>query len=131
VRPVVPGPNDVGDRVLEYWDWIAIALFVLVPLDMLTTLYAARSVGAGSESNPVIRWALSQGVPTLVVVNVAAVVVAVVLFYGLVELVETVPQDRRRYAVVAMEFWLGLVLAVGLAIFANNVSVVVLGESLF
>jgi Kef-type K+ transport system membrane component KefB len=130
VRPVVPGPNDVGDRVLEYWDWIAVALFLLIPVDLLTTLYAARAVGAGAESNPLMRWALRQGVLTLILVNVAAVIVAVVLFYGLVELLEAVPRHRRRYAVVVMELWLGVVLAAGLAIFANNLSVVVLGESL-
>jgi hypothetical protein len=130
VRRVVPDPNDVGDRVVEYWDWIAIALFLLIPLDMLTTLYAARAVGSAGEANPLMRWALAQGLPTLVGVNVAAVVVVVVLFYGLVELLQAVPEPRRRYAVVAMELWLGVVLAFGLAVFANNVSVVVLGESL-
>jgi uncharacterized membrane protein len=130
VRRIVPGPNEVGDRIREYWDWIAVALFLLIPVDMLTTLYAARVVGAGMESNPLIRWALGQGVLTLVGVNVVAVVGVGVLFYGLVQLLEAVPAHRKRYAVVVAELWLGLVLAVGFAIFANNVTVIVFGESL-
>jgi uncharacterized membrane protein len=130
VRRFVPGPNQVGERIREYWDWIAVALFLLIPVDMLTTLYAARAVGSGAESNPLMRWALGQGLPTLVGVNVLAMVVAVVLFYGLLHLLNTVSEPRRRYAVVAMELWLGLVLASGLTIFANNLTVIVLGESL-
>jgi hypothetical protein len=49
-------------RIEEYWDWIAVALFLLLTVDLLTTLAAARLVGADAESNPLMRWLLGRGV---------------------------------------------------------------------
>lgn len=117
-------------RIREYWSWIAVSLFLLVTVDLLTSLYAAAVVGVGAESNPVMQWLLRQSVPVLVGVNVAAVVLVTVSFAGLMQMLRRTPAPYARYFALGIELWLGLLLAVGLFVFANNLSVIVLQESL-
>ncbi|MFB6353888.1 MAG: hypothetical protein ABEJ92_07350 [Halobacteriales archaeon] len=127
---VAPRPTGLDARIEEYWGWIAAALFLLVTLDVLTTIYAAHAVGLDAEANPLTRWLVRQGPAVLVGVNVAAVVLVGVLFYGLMELVRVTPDGRRRPLMRLIEAWLGVLLAAGLAVFANNLAVIVLGRSL-
>lgn len=118
------------DRRREYWSWAAGALYILLTLDLLTTLYAASIYGTAAEANPWMRWALEQGVATLVLVNLAALVVLVVLFYAMIELTVRAPERYEQTIALTFEIWLALVLAVGLVVFANNLAVVVHGENL-
>ena len=67
----------------EYRGWVAVALFLLVTVDMLTAMIAAAALGPEAEANPLVRWTLRRGTPTLVAVNVFAVVLAVGFFYAL------------------------------------------------
>jgi hypothetical protein len=117
-------------RIEEYWNWVAAALFLLVTVDLLTTLAAARAVGASAEANPLVRWALGRSVALLVAVNVAAVAVATTFFWGVMRMLRRTPGPYRRYFALGVELWLGALLAAGLFVFANNLAVVVLGESL-
>jgi hypothetical protein len=123
-------PADLDERVCEYWDWLSVALFLLVTVDALTTLYAARVAGTAAESNPVMRWAPEHGLPAVLALNLAAVVLVAVLFYGVVEMLRSTPAPVRPYFAVLVEVWIGGLLVAGLVVFANNVAVVVLGESL-
>lgn len=118
------------ERVGEYWDWIAVSLFLLVTVDMLTTMFAAAELGPAAEANPIMRWALAQGTWTLVAVNLAVVVLAVSFFYGLVEMLKRSPPRVRRPFAIAVEVWLGLLVFAGLLILANNLAAIVLGSSL-
>lgn len=120
----------IAARIDEYWAWATAALFLLVTVDLLTTMYAAAVVGPGAEANPLIRWALGQPLPVLVGVNLGAVVFAAVVFRGLMETYRVTPARVRPYYGLLIEAWLGLLVAAGLAVFANNLSVIVLGESL-
>ncbi|MFB6118627.1 hypothetical protein [Halosegnis sp.] len=117
-------------RIEEYWSWLAAALFLLVTVDMVTTVFAARVHGVGAEANPLVRAALRRGPTALAVVNLVAVVLVAGLFYGLVELLRAMrPRYRRPFAVL-LEVFMGLLLTAGLAIFANNLAVILLGSSL-
>lgn len=127
---LVPRPTGLDARIEEYWHWITVALFLLVTVDLLTTIYAASAVGIDAEANPITRWLVGQGPVTLVGVNLAAVVLVGVLFYGLMELVRVTPERLRAPFMQLIEVWLGLLLAAGLAVFANNLAVLVLGRSL-
>lgn len=120
----------VEGRIREYWDWIAVALFLLLGVDTLTTIYAAEVFGAEAEANPIVRWALEQGVLTLVLINLLAIGLVAVIFYGLIELIRTSPEPYDWVISRALEIWIGLVVAGGLVVFANNVSAIVLGKSL-
>lgn len=115
----------------EYWDWFAVALFVLITVDMITTVYAAWYVGHATEANPLIRWALGQGMVTVTLVNLAATVIAVGGFVLLMQLLEATEPPYDRYVAVGIQAWLGLLIAGGLFVFANNLTVIVYGRSLF
>lgn len=97
---------------------------------MLTTIFAAAAVGTAAETNPLVRWALDHGLPTLVVLDLVAVVLVVGFFYALVEMLERTPPGYRRPFAAVIEVWLGLLVVAGLAVLANNLSVVVFGSSL-
>ncbi|UIO99114.1 hypothetical protein Hbl1158_11290 [Halobaculum sp. CBA1158] len=122
--------GSVAERVEEYWGWATAALFLLVTVDLLTTMYAAAAVGSAAEANPLIRWALGRPLSVLVAVNLGAVVLAALVFRGLMETYRLTPARVRPYYALVIEAWLGALVAVGLAVFANNLSVIVLGESL-
>lgn len=114
----------------EYWHWLAAALFLLIPVDMLTTLFAAAERGTRAEANPLMQWALDRGLPTLVLLHLAAVGLAVGFFWALVQTLRRTPPRYRGHFATAIELWLGFLLAAGLFVLANNLSVILLGESL-
>lgn len=123
--------GDELDRwVEEYWGWAAVALFLLLSVDLLMTLYAAADVGIEHESNPLMGWLLTQPLPVLVGLHLGVVVVAAALFYGLAELVRETPARHRRPFRIGIEVFLGLLVATGLFLFANNLTVIVHGSSL-
>ena len=123
-------PERVERRVSEYWEWVTVALFLLVTLDLLTTLYAAAEVGRGAESNPLMRWLIGRSLATVVGVHLAVVAAVCGLFRGLMEAYRVTPAPYRRHFGRLLELWLGLLVAVGLVVFANNTAVVVLGEGI-
>ena len=97
---------------------------------MITTVFAARIHGVAMESNPLVVWALGRGAVALATINPLAVVLDAAFFYALVELLRaTRPQYRRPFAYL-IEVFIGLLLFVGLAVFANNLAVIMLGGSL-
>jgi hypothetical protein len=118
-------------RLEEYWDWVAVALFLLVTLDLLTSLYAAHAVGLEHESNPLMAWLLGQSLPVIVAIHLGAVVLAAVFFHGLIELLRQTSPTYRRPMMRGLEVYLGLLVAAGLFLFANNLSVIVFQRSLF
>jgi hypothetical protein len=119
-----------GTRIDEYWSWVAVTLFLLISVDGLTTIFAARAVGSSAESNPLIRWALTEGIPTFVVINLAATVLLVLLFYGLLELVKVASGPPELVLSLVLEVFLGALIAGGLFVFANNLAVIVLRRGL-
>jgi hypothetical protein len=127
---LAPRPTGLDARIAEYWQWIAVALYLLVTVDVLTTIYAASVVGLDAEANPITRWLVGQGPVVLVGVNLAAVVLIVLLFNGLMDLVRVTPAPGQAPLMRLIEIWLGLLVAVGLAVFANNLMVIVAGKSL-
>lgn len=123
----VSGPDDSID---EYWDWFAVALFLLTSVDLVTTVYAAHVVGLRGEANPLMRWLLSTDLVTIVTVHLAAVVSAALLFELVIGRLAATPAPYARYLERALELWLGLLCAAGLFVFANNLSVIFFGAGL-
>lgn len=120
----------VQRRIEEYWEWVAVALFLLLSLDLLTTYYAAATVGTGAEANPLVAWLLGRSLAVVVAVHLAVAVLSVGCFAALMRLYRRTPRRYRGGFGLLIELWLGGLVAVGLAVVANNVSVVVLGRSL-
>ena len=124
------GSANLDARVTEYWDWIAVALFLLVTVDMVTTVYATYAVGLVGEANPLVRWSLTSGPLVYGAVNLLTVVVVAGLFDRIVETLRRTPAPYDRYFAAGIEAWLGGLLAAGLLVFANNLVVVFHGRSL-
>lgn len=122
--PVVEEKSD------ELWDWYAVALFLLIPIDLLTTVGAALSVGIEEEINPLMRWFLTQELSFIVLIHLIVVFLAVYGFWGVILAARRTLDPTDRYLTFMIEIWLGLLISFGLFIFANNMSVIVLGGSL-
>jgi hypothetical protein len=118
------------DRIEEYWDWVAVALFLLITVDLLTSLYAAAVVGLEHEVNPVMVWLLDQSLALVVSVHIGVLLLAVGGFALLFRLIEHSQRRSRRFLELLTEVYLGLLVAIGLFVFANNLSVIVLGRNL-
>ena len=127
---IEPGWRVETGAVEEYWSWTAGALYLLLTLDLLTTIYAAGLYGRAAEANPFVRRALAAGVPSLVVLNLLALLAVSALVYGYIELLTAVRGVRAWVMARSFELWIGGLVAVGLFTFANNLSVIVLGGSL-
>ena len=119
-----------ANRIEEYWDWVAVALFLLISVDLLTSLYAAEVVGLEHETNPVMVWLLEQSLALVVAVHIAVSILAVGGFALLFALIERSRPRSRRILELLTEVYLGLLVAIGLVVFANNLSVIVLGRNL-
>ena len=119
-----------GSFVEEFWDWVAVALFLLISVDLLTTIFAVKVVGISFESNPVMRSLLVKSTPVIIGVHLAAVLLAVLFFYGLKTVLVQAPPKYKKTIKVLTELYLGLLVGVGLFVLANNLSVIVLGGSL-
>jgi hypothetical protein len=114
----------------EYWSWLAVALFLLVTVDLLTTVGAIARFGIGAEANPFVASLLREPPWVVVGVNLAVVGSVAFTFRTLLRLLEcTSPRLRPLFAQV-VEVWLGLLVAFGLFLFANNLSALVHGASL-
>lgn len=121
--------ESLEDRIDEYWSWLAGVLLLLITADLITTIYAAAVHGVDAESNPVVGFLLGRGIVELVIANLVVTVVAVVLFDRVLSVLRrTVPPFERLLSVV-LELWLGVLLSVGLAVFANNLAVIFFGRS--
>lgn len=117
-------------RIQEYWDWAAVALFLLIPVDLLTSIFAAEAVGLEHEQNPLMAWLLAQPIVVLIGVHIAAAVLAALGFWLLFRLVEYSDGRPGRVLQFLVEVYLGLLVAAGLFVFANNLSVIISGTSL-
>ena len=117
-------------RLEEYWDWVAVSLFLLLTVDLLTSLFAARAVGVEHEANPLMAWLLVQPTSLIVGVHLLALLLAVLFFYGLFELLRETEPRVRRPMLWLVEVYIGVLVTVGLFVFANNLAVIVHGQSL-
>ena len=125
----VPVPH--RDRPDEYWSWAGVALFLLLTVDLLTTMFASRTIGIHAEANPIVRWALERGVVVLVSVNLLALLVLGLLFYGLIRLTIEAPEPYNDVVATGFEVWIGFLVASGLVIFANNLLVMLMHRDIF
>lgn len=114
------------DRYVEqWWLWFAVALFFLIPLDLLTTLIAVAKYGTVVEANPIVRWLLQRGLLTVTVVNLGVVGIVVYLFHAAVGSVRQVPPSNRQVLVRFVNVWLAVLLVVGAVVVVNNIRAIV------
>ena len=119
-------PGAVPDeRVNRWWIGFAVALFLLLPVDLFTTLLAVGIYGTGVEANPIMRWLLHQGLVAVTVANLAVVGLVVLLFHVAVDRVQRVPPAYRSMVDPVITAWIGFLILAGLVLVTNNVLVLV------
>jgi hypothetical protein len=119
-----------NQRIQEYWDWVAVALFLLITVDLLTSIYAAGVVGTEYEHNPLMAWLLGQPLSLLLAAHIVVAILATLGFRAIFGLIRQSEGLERTVLQWTTEVYLGLLVAVGLFVFANNLAVIVLGDSL-
>lgn len=111
---------ELNGRVDQWWAWFAVALFLLIPLDLFTTLLAVGRHGTAVEANPVMRWLLEQGLFAGTAANLLVAGVAVFLFHIAVDRVRRISPLYRFVFVRLVDVWIGLLIAAGLILVTNN-----------
>jgi hypothetical protein len=112
------------DGTESWWAWFAMVLYLLLPVDLLTTLVSVSRHGLAVEANPVMRWLLGLGGPAVLAGHLLVTVLAVVLFEALVRSVRRVPPADRRGVVLVVDLWLATGFLVGVALAINNLLVI-------
>lgn len=116
---------EMDEQVDRWWFWFAIALFLLIPLDLFTTLIAVGRYGTVVEANPLMRWLLRQGLVAVTVVNLAVVGFAVYLFHAAIDRVQRVPPPYRSLVDHAVRAWIGFLILAGIVLVTNNLLVLI------
>jgi hypothetical protein len=113
------------EEVEQWWLQFGVALFFLIPLDLLTTLLAVTKYGTAVEANPIMRWLLSRGLLLVGVVNVVVVCLVIGLFHLALVGMRRAPASRRSSLTHVVNVWLGVLLVTGVALVTNNLLAVV------
>jgi hypothetical protein len=122
-------PANPTARTTEYWWWIGLAMFLLFPVDLLTTLIAVEQFGLHIETNPLVRWLLTQGLLALTLANIWLAVTAALCCHGILEAIRDATEFYQRSLALSFEVTIGLLLTLGVFIVSNNLLVIVLQES--
>jgi hypothetical protein len=115
--------TETSRHVTRWWGWFAVALILLIPLDLFTTLLAVGAYGTVVEANPIMRWLLHQGLVVVTLANLGVVALAVVLFDAAIDHIQRVPPSYQPVLTHAVNVWLGFLIVAGVVLVANNLLV--------
>ena len=107
-------------RVAWWWLGFALALLLLLPFDLLTTLLAVKAYGTTVEANPIMRWLLEQGLFSVVLVYVVVAGAVVYLFSHVIERFRQLPHRDREHFAHLINFFLGVWIVAGALVVSNN-----------
>ena len=114
----------------DYWAWLALALYLLITVDLLTTFGAVARFGVGVEANPLVASLLTGPFWLLIGVHVAVVFGVTYGFAAVLRLLDRMPPGLRARFETAVRAWLVLLVAAGLLLAANNLAVLLHGVPL-
>lgn len=117
----------VSARTDAYWAWLAVALFLLVTVDLLTTFGAVARFGIGAEANPIVAELLRGPMWLLVGVHLGVVFAVAYGFEAVLRLFRRTPPRLRPVFAAIIETWLVLLVLFGIALSVNNLSVLFFG----
>jgi hypothetical protein len=123
-------PVDRSKREEEYWSWAGGALFVLLSIVPMTAMAAASDASTYGGLGPAMEWALGYGLEMFLGLHLLTAVLALLLFHGLILTIERAEPPYDQLFALTFEVWVGLLLSVGLFLFANNMTFLLYGTSL-
>lgn len=112
-------------HVQRWWLWFGVAIFLLIPMDLLTTLLAVRQYGIAVEANPIMRWLLGKGLFVVTVVNLVVAGLVIFLFHVAIARIRQVPPSHRSTLIYVVNGWIGLLVVAGVVLVTNNLLVIV------
>lgn len=115
---------EVEADVEQWWRWFALALFLLIPLDLFTTLLAVEKYGTAVEANPVMRWLLQQGLIAVTAANLLVVGLSIYLFHVAIERIRHISPSYFPMVTYAVQAWIGSLIVVGIVLVTNNLLVI-------
>lgn len=122
----------VESRVEAYWYLGGLAIFLLIPFDMMTTAGAAYTHGISAEVNPLIRWSLKEGLLTFTAVNLLAGALALIGLYLLIETIKRAEDGWQRWLTErTYEIWVTTMILAGILVGVNNLMAIFVNVSLF
>lgn len=113
-----------------YWSLAGLAVFLLIPVDMVTTVLAAHQYGVHAEANPLVRWSLQQGLLVFSVVNLIAGVLAIGAFGLLLRTMKNSTGIEFWITARMYELWVSSLIIIGIVVAVNNLLVVFTGTGL-
>lgn len=116
---------EMDRRVGRWWRLFAVALFLLIPVDLLTTFVAISRYGTVVEGNPFMRLLLEHGLVAVTAVNLAVVFLGVSLFHVAMGSIRRAPTSSHRALTHVVNVWMAVLLVGGIVLVANNVLVIV------
>lgn len=121
----------IGQSDSEYWSWFTFMLFLLIPLDILSTSFAIRLYGVQGELNPLMRVLFMADWYIFLIVNVGVAIMAIGFFNGVLAMGEITPIEYKKRYYFVVELWMGAGIAFGIGLLVSNLMVVFYGYSLF
>lgn len=115
--------GDLEVYIAAWWGLFAVALFMLLPLDLLTTLFAVAEYGVAVEANPIMRWLLGHGLVAVTVANLVAAGAVIYLFHIAVGKFRETSSSGRRVLVPVVSAWIIVLNVAGITIVLNNLAV--------
>jgi len=112
--------SGIERRVRRWWIGFTVALFLLLPLDLLTTFLSVSKHGLGVEANPVMSSLLSHGMLVLTVAHLAVIVAVVVGFDRAISAIRRAPTGTRGQLATGVDAWVAFIVAAGVALVVNN-----------
>lgn len=123
----MPGGDDHrdGDGWRAYWLWFAVALLLLLWVDLATTVAAADHYGLEAEANPVMRGLLEAGISMTLAIHLLVFAVALAGFGVIVNIGRRLDNAAARHYRLCCLGWIGVLLIGGIGVTLNNVLLVI------
>lgn len=116
----------------EYWSWFAWMVYLLISVDLLMTSLAIDVRGIGGELNPFIIDMFQSGVEFVILGHLSVLIFSSVCFLIMLEAFDRSPgivSDSsdyiREHPAIALDVWIGTIFALGIALFTNNLLVII------
>lgn len=116
----------------EYWSWFAWVTYLLISVDLLMTSLATDLYGIEGELNPIVTEIFNAGLGFIIVSHLVAVIFCSLCFLVVLECFDessSIISDSSEYIrespAFVLDVWIGVVFGIGIAIFANNLLVIV------
>lgn len=113
---------DYRPPIRFYWVLAGVALFLLIPADMVTTVLVVSKHGASAEANPLMKQFLGQGLFILTIVNISVGILASLMFWGFIRTVKEASGVPLWISARAYEIWVSALIISGFFTVMKNIS---------